>query len=414
MRLLNNLADTLVKAVEGLTSSTSGTEDGGHGCGTFISTSSHDIDTAFRILTKDSIKARLHSSFLDSSAGSRSGRIALRTAFPEADSAGIGIDTGSSLTVQGPWSAGGGRKRQPVCFLPTSFKTLKGMKGQKLGPVKLRLLYQSPEIYSTDFAEYDKIKKKFKFGCSRTNKEPANPHPTIRWKKLTRYVQVQLKDTYDNEILWDAVYKGGGLAGSGGLQLSGRAQPVKDQSPKPDLMKLCIPSWEQGPRLFDLKVCSRDYFYKDQMDTPAGDREGWHGLDVPCGHIGIEAYRMPEIKGTLQDGHPKLGRWKWNDKKTTYGPGNYSDGPVHYFDPMERLRNKEINLLEDEKTGDDGTNYYPWIFKLGAKSKNNYEYLFKVSPPPLVHEDVSRKIIKEEMKKEADVGEADELTRSGR
>lgn len=409
MRFLSNLTDTLVNALEDLTSSTSGTGDGRHGCGTLSGSSSHYIDTALRIHTGGSLRAHLHASFLGGSSGSRSGSSALSadTTSPDAEGAGSGRNAGRPPIVKGPWSSG-------VCQIPTAFKTLRGMKGQKLGPVRLRLVYQSPELYSTDYGEYDKKTKSYVHGCKFSNKEPDLP-PFIRWKKMTKFVHLKLKDTKTNEILYDADLRAG-FNPFGSTYMDKRSAPLPGPDGKPPILnKLCIPSWEQGPRLFELKVCSRDYHYKDQMDTEAGEREGWHGLDIPCGHIGVEAYRVPITEGKdLQSGHPKLGRWKWNDKKTTYSPGNFSEGDVHYFDPLERFLHREINVLEDPATGDDGTLYYPWIYNYVTKSKGSkYEWLFKLSPPQLVgdryiKEKDEEKIIEEERKqmppKDAPIG----------
>merc|ERR1711865_293730 len=73
---------------------------------------------------------------------------------------------------------------------------------------------------------------------------------------------------------------------------------------------------------------------------------------------------------------------KMMEKVGRKGGKNNSMGPVHQ-DNLERILNKEEDLFENKLTGDDGRNYYGWMIKRAARSKDNFEYMFKPDIPPL-------------------------------
>lgn len=304
----------------------------------------------------------------------------------------LDIDTRSSSSSSGHHNGAATKARPADPSRPTAFTSIQGTFGMKLGPVKLRLMYQTPEIYMADIADFDKKTRAHKFACKFSDKEPAMPHPEIRFKSYVRFAKFKLTDMETNEVLLDAVYPAGMVPKIGGMYVKGTAVPDPLQSPKPMMQKICIPSWDPGPHLFDLSVCTRDHYYEDQMDTPHGEAEGFDNLGGSCAHVGVEAYRQPELETKPKEGkYPKLtgksklAKWKWSPKGS-FSPGGASMGDIHYYDPLERITNKEVNILEDEVKQDDGRQYYDWIYTKSGREHNNYEYLFKIQPPQLVTE----------------------------
>jgi len=281
--------------------------------------------------------------------------------------------------------------------------------GPELGPVRTRLVYQSPDVYDTDISGWDKVMKKQKFAAMFWN-EPAMPvHPQIRFNTMQKAVHVKLVDKNTGEVFWDANYSMALVPGLGSPTMKG-VLPPDPKDPGRDVItpgvlpllpgvmkKFWIPESDPGPHLFDLSIQTQENWFNDMMDTPYDHREGFDNLYGHNAHIGIEVYRLPklepdklknfrgEMSGLEREvGCPSADPRGWMRVKR--GKKN-SDAPCHN-DNLMRLYRKEEDLFytadDDPIKGNDGRIYYGWMIDKKAKEANDYGYLFKPKIPPLI------------------------------
>lgn len=254
-------------------------------------------------------------------------------------------------------------------------------KTPKLSEVRLRLLYQTPDVYMTDVAKQRRPAKfGFRYACKLDPDEetglgeiaiPPRLHPSLTFNGKVRKIHVHLEDTKTGEVFWDADFKmrrGPIALATGKTTLSSMSLP---QDPSDVFRTPCVPPDDPEPHMFDLSVQTQDGVYDDGL-TPWGPREGFRNLDGRKAHIGFEAYRVPIIKTGL-DGEEEevMGNWKPG--------GHFSTGPVHP-DRFERILAKEEDPFWDDLRG-NGRLYYDYIIRPEARSRNNYGYLDKYAVP---------------------------------
>lgn len=249
----------------------------------------------------------------------------------------------------------------------TSFKPK--WTGPELGPPKARLMFVSPDIYSTNIGEWDKKFMSNPFVGTGPG-QIAAMHPKMRFKELQKQVHVHLEDTTNGRTFWDANYSLALVPGMGSSWLSETARPIPENpGTMPVMQKMFIPRSDPGPHLFDLSVSTQSNWYDDQNDTPWGENEGFDNNGGHNAHIGVEIYRLPKLK----------------DGKEIIKSGKKGSWAPHHDSNMERIINREEDIFEDETTGNPNRLYYGWIVDKPARTKNNYEYMFKPDYPRLVH-----------------------------
>lgn len=257
--------------------------------------------------------------------------------------------------------------------------------GPTVSGVKLRLIYQSPEIYRTDIAEPLPQNVGYKYSCkfataneSGLGEQDYVKHPSIVFNKVdgkkANKVHVKMVDTETGDVYWDCVYKLSGFFRKK-LGNSAMAEPPGSQC---FFRNPCVRETTLKPKLFDISIQTMDGFYED-WQTPWGDNEGFMNFRGPKAHIGVEAFREAIVD---KDGHEVL---------DTPGPGKRvaigADGPIHQ-NRQERILAGEENGFANDSPGagmaDTGRGYYWWVIKKEARDRNNRAYLQKFAPPLLL------------------------------
>eukprot|EP00747_Dinoflagellata_sp_TGD_P018231 gnl/TRDRNA2_/TRDRNA2_126358_c0_seq2.p1 gnl/TRDRNA2_/TRDRNA2_126358_c0~~gnl/TRDRNA2_/TRDRNA2_126358_c0_seq2.p1 ORF type:complete len:352 (-),score=47.03 gnl/TRDRNA2_/TRDRNA2_126358_c0_seq2:241-1296(-) len=256
-----------------------------------------------------------------------------------------------------------------------------GDKGPELeqGTPRVRLLYQTPEVYRTNVGTMDKMRNGWKFGCAFQG-ESSPKHPSIQFNKKVRHLHVHLEDKKTGKVFWDADFKVG-LPVIGGTSLNEFMPPVGGEKM---LMEYpCVANDDPEPHLFDLSLKTNDLHYHNLTGSPVGDAEGFLNVLGPKAHIGFEVHRLPRIS---EEPGPN-GKLEILGKYTP--GGSVSRGPIHQS-RHERWLNKEEDPFQSRER--DGRGYYYWIVPKKTKSRDSYGYLDPYNPqdgtggyaPPMV------------------------------
>jgi hypothetical protein len=254
--------------------------------------------------------------------------------------------------------------------------------------VRIRLLYQTPEVYMTDVGKQKPVKKQgWTFACAMPDandmgEEAMLPdlHPEIIFNQVVKDIHVHMEDTKTGQVYWDADYQ---IPPQMLENLKGRSKlaksmlPANPQNPGTNFRKPCLPKDDNEPHLFDISVQTQDKTYKDGF-TPWGKLEGFHNFRGPSAHIGFEAYRLPVLEKDPESGEDKekLGDWEPG--------GSYSRGPARDSPTLRVLYGEEDPWYNNE-TGDTGKMYYDYIINPWARRAGMYKYLDKYALPPLNH-----------------------------
>jgi len=248
-------------------------------------------------------------------------------------------------------------------------------KHPKLEPeVRLRLLYQTTGVYSTDIAKYNTAQG-FLYACKKGAKaSPASlTHPEIVFNtqgtKQLNSIHVHLVDKVTGEVYWDADYR---LGRKPFFRKKGIGKKTRSLNRKDVFEPICLEPDDPGPHLFDLSVRSTSGTYWDGK-TPLGEMEGFGKADGIREHIGFEAYRLPVLEEGV-DGLQKevLGDWVKD--------GSFSRGPVLTTQAQRLLAKQEDPWKSQSSTG---RLYYDYIIANKPRKKNKYEYLEKMALPPI-------------------------------
>lgn len=244
-------------------------------------------------------------------------------------------------------------------------------KSPLLGEARIRLLYQTPDVYWTDVAkQLFPAKLGFRYACKMPHEfgevgSPPKLHPGIVFNKQVRNIHIHLEDTKTGDVFWDADFK---LPMGAASKLSGKStlKPTAlAVNPLDVFRKPCIRGDDPEPHLFDLSIQTQDGLFDDNS-TPWGVREGFKNLDGPKAHIGFEVYRSPVIKKNLDGTEEEiLGTWRPG--------GHYSTGPVHP-DKWKRIAEKEEDPYWDDIRG-NGRLYYDYIIRPEARRRAQANFL---------------------------------------
>jgi len=281
------------------------------------------------------------------------------------------------------------------------------MTGPELGDVETELFYQSPEIYSTDVAEFKSAlaftpAKGKPFNASMIDIQgmtppginpllpfgdkdlgplimPPNMRPTITFKLpttgLSRFMHFHMVDKNTGEVFWDGDYRVIVNPAQMAYQLNSLSVPGGGGT-QPIFRKFWIPENDPGPHYFDIKIETRDNYYLDPPDNEWGDDEGFDNLYGHAAHIGVKVYRLPKIakatEADVQVGKTGMDLTKMDIRHKdqeieevgppSKSPGKHSIGPTHH-DIKERIIRGEQDLFKDPITGDPNRSYYGWTFK---------------------------------------------------
>lgn len=243
--------------------------------------------------------------------------------------------------------------------------------GPELEPKpRIRLMYQTPQIYATDMGlQLSPKTLGWRYACDKPDQAgvgeegaPPYPHPSITFNGKLRKIHVHLEDTRTHEVFWDADFelKGGIMSMiSGKYKLKNTDVPL---DPKSVFRKPCVPKDDPYPHSYELTVSTDDTKYEDASPWLL-ENFGWKNA-----HIGFEVHRMPKLK---EDSKGKtseiIGAW-------TEG-GSFSKGPIH--DQRERILNDEEDLFYDSKSGKSYRGYYHYIVTPLGEKKHMYKHLKK-------------------------------------
>jgi len=249
--------------------------------------------------------------------------------------------------------------------------------------VKVRLLYQSPEIYATDVAS-EKPYIGPDYGCFRADQDGKGEmgfmHPEITFNALPpifggiQEVHVHLEDTTSNLVFWDADFKLPMLDPV--VNLVGKTRLKKFAMPKSMMdkfYKLCVPKDDIRPHFFDLSVRTIGKYWDEDLKEFRPNKGFARGRS-PEAHIGFTVQRMPSLDF---EGKEKPGKWK--------KPGSsYANNAPVLQDPHDQLMHGHVDPFYDAMKGKTYRGYYDFIIERGGRTKDKYEYLAKYGPPPFL------------------------------
>lgn len=256
-------------------------------------------------------------------------------------------------------------------------------KTPKLEPkVRIRLQFQSPEIYATDVGE-EKPGLGFVYGCRRPDKEGKGEksplHPEITFNATPpifggiQAVHVHLEDQTTGIVYWDADYKLPlldplvNLAGKTRLKKFSQPENLSDSFYKP-----CVAKDDMKPHFFDLTVRTLGKYWDEDLQE-FRPNTGFERGRTPVAHIGFEVQRMPQIV----NGKEKMGNWR--------KPGDsYARVGIVTQDPEQRLLHGEEDPFYDPAKGKTYRGYYDSIIEKGGRTRDTFGYLVNYGPTPLL------------------------------
>ena len=248
--------------------------------------------------------------------------------------------------------------------------------------VRIRLQFQSPEIYATDVGE-EKPGLGFIYGCRRPDKEGKGEksplHPEITFNATPpifggiQAVHVHLEDQTTGIVYWDADYKLPlldplvNLAGKTRLKKFSQPENLTDSFYKP-----CVAKDDMKPHFFDLTVRTLGKYWDEDLQE-FRPNTGFERGRTPVAHIGFEVQRMPQIL----NGKEKIGNWR--------KPGDsYARVGVVTQDPEQRLLHGEEDPFYDPAKGKTYRGYYNSIIDKGGRTRDTFGYLANYGPTPLL------------------------------
>jgi len=254
----------------------------------------------------------------------------------------------------------------------------KGEASLRMGPElepkpRIRLMYQTPQIYATDIGQQLSPKKLgWRYACDKPDQAGVGeegklpyPHPSITFNGKLRNIHVHLEDTRTHEVFWDADFElKGGLMSmiSGKYKLNSADKPL---DPKSVFRRPCVAKDDPYPHSYDLTVSTDDTKYEDASPWLL-QNFGWKNA-----HIGFEVHRMPKLKEDSKGRTSEIiGAW-------TEG-GSFSKGPIH--DQRERILNNEEDLFYDSRSGKSYRGYYHYIITPLGQKMHMYKYFKKKYP----------------------------------
>jgi len=271
-------------------------------------------------------------------------------------------------------------------------------KSPRLEPkVRIRLMFQSPEIYSTDIGQ-EKPNLGAIYGCRRPDKEGKGEksplHPEIIFNALPpifggiQGVHVHLEDKTSGIVYWDADYKLPlldplvNLAGKTRLKKFAQAENFADSFYKP-----CVEKDDMEPHFYDLTIRTNGKFWDEDLQE-FRPNTGFERGRMPVAHIGFQVQRFPQIL----KGKEKMGEWR--------KPGDsYANPGIGEPDPALRAIYDEEDPFYDPVKGKTFRGYYGDIIEKGGRTKDTFGYLFNYGPNPLLLEPPEWKTIEAAAKK---------------
>eukprot|EP00931_Biecheleriopsis_adriatica_P045174 TRINITY_DN25895_c0_g1_i1.p1 TRINITY_DN25895_c0_g1~~TRINITY_DN25895_c0_g1_i1.p1 ORF type:complete len:395 (+),score=61.42 TRINITY_DN25895_c0_g1_i1:107-1291(+) len=257
---------------------------------------------------------------------------------------------------------------------------------------RIRLLFQTPEIYKTDIGEQAKVARLgWKYACRFSPDEDGIGergflHPEIIFNGKApmlggmKKVHVHLEDKETGQVFWDADFD---LKPFDFLySLTGKVRIPSIQQPSLETVsfkKPCVPRDDPTTHFFDLSIRNGGQ-YMDKVLKEWRPMLGFSKGRGTLAHIGFEVQRFPVIG---YDGHPVRGRWE--------GPGDNhaAGGPLSLVSDVhnERVKEGQEDPFYDQLTGKSHHGYYDHILKRTARSRNKFEFYEKNSPPLLIAKD---------------------------
>ncbi len=271
-------------------------------------------------------------------------------------------------------------------------------KSPRLEPkVRIRLMFQSPEIYSTDIGQ-EKPNLGAIYGCRRPDKEGKGEksplHPEIIFNALPpifggiQGVHVHLEDKTTGIVYWDADYKLPlldplvNLVGKTRLKKFAQAENFADSFYKP-----CVEKDDMEPHFYDLTIRTNGKFWDKDLQE-FRPNTGFERGRMPLAHIGFEVQRFPQIL----KGKEKMGEWR--------KPGDsYANPGIGEPDPALRAIYGEEDPFYDPVKGKTFRGYYSDIIEKGGRTKDTFGYLFNYGPNPLLLDPPEWKTIEAAAKK---------------
>lgn len=297
---------------------------------------------------------------------------------------------------------------------------------------RIKLLYQTPEIYETDIGKWltmsDALKIQAKapgfkkgsmWACHNWDGRLAIGHKppmkTIHPKIIfntgdIKWVKVHLEDvtpgpqqgtvywhaTYDLPIVSQPLQRLKGRAELGNYAVAKEVKDVVDldptkslppkEDPKPPrdenyrpFRMPCVPPDDPTPHMFELSVSTNDGSYDDGRTMYDG-LEGFDGFGKPNAHIGFHVVRMPRTQKSSEDGKTHLIPCFWKDASQTCARPS---SPVHQESMFQRFMLDEEDPFFDSKDYSYGRGYYEYIFTPKARVKDGMKYLADYGQPSL-------------------------------
>eukprot|EP00928_Gymnodinium_smaydae_P012803 TRINITY_DN14673_c0_g1_i2.p1 TRINITY_DN14673_c0_g1~~TRINITY_DN14673_c0_g1_i2.p1 ORF type:complete len:378 (+),score=89.47 TRINITY_DN14673_c0_g1_i2:254-1387(+) len=179
---------------------------------------------------------------------------------------------------------------------------------------EIRLMYQTPEVYSTNIGQWNNAKdgakdpdgKGSKWACDYWlgdkmigNKAKGMRHPEIVFNTNdVKFVNVHLEDLEDGTVYWHGKYALSEF-GSPVAQILGRKKLTEKTLPvnmmDPDyrpFRKPCVAPDDPSVHHFDMSIRTDEGTYEDDS-TFWGEQEGFDNFMKPEAHIGFDVQRMP-------------------------------------------------------------------------------------------------------------------------
>ena len=257
------------------------------------------------------------------------------------------------------------------------------VKTPKLEPkVRVRLLFQTPEIYATDIGD-EKPGLGSVYGCRRPDKtgkgEKSPLHPEITFNATPpifggiQAVHVHLEDETDGIVYWDADYKLPlldplvNLVGKTRLKKFAMPENLSDSFYKP-----CVAKDDMRPHFFVLSVRTLGKYWDEDLQE-FRPNTGFKRGRMPMAQIGFEVQRFPQII----NGKEKMGEWrKPGDSYARVGIGEPS--------AEQRMLYGEEDPFYDPTKGKTYRGYFKYIIEKGGRSKDTFGYLANYGPQPLL------------------------------
>lgn len=266
---------------------------------------------------------------------------------------------------------------------------------------RIKLMFQTPEIYSTDVGKYLKGKGS-KWACDtwisnkgvgdRPNPSPfTDGHPEIIMHGKAKFLNIQMMDITpkvpeSGHIYWRAKYALSSLSSPiqkmiGQVKLSARQRPETIDDAYVPFHKPCVAPDDMTVHHFDIRIWTNDNMYNDER-TWWGELESFDDFLGPDAHIGFTVSRTPlrvffDDKGPGHLGTTDIRKCNWKNN----GRSQCAEVGYTHETPAERVFFDEEDMLFDDKKNTNGRLYYEYIYDVDARKRDKMEYLEKYGPP---------------------------------